>query len=266
MHFSNYKLHFFIATFLLALCVVFQMIGLPENIDLFFALNIWGRQINEAVWSFLTLLGDTGILWPMLLIFSINSINSVYAVLAAVPLGGFLSVALKSLFDSSRPAGVLQIEDFHVIGPVLKTHSFPSGHTITIFAAMSALIYTCAFKNKTFNLFARFAFMCLACLVALSRVMVGAHWPIDCLAGACVGWISGLSGQYLVERFKQNLLGIRLEITMVCLLWILSVSNFFRTFADPMGYLAVQTSFLIATLMFIAYLYKNKRSIAGFFS
>jgi hypothetical protein len=40
----------------------------------------------------------------------------VYAVLAAVPLGGLLSVLLKRLFDSPRFAGVLESMDIHTIG------------------------------------------------------------------------------------------------------------------------------------------------------
>ena len=33
--------------------------------------------------------------------------------------------------------------------------------------------------------------------------MVGAHWPYDVLAGACVGWLGGLSGLKLAAQSEK---------------------------------------------------------------
>jgi lipid A 4'-phosphatase len=57
--------------------------------------------------------------------------------------------------------------------------SFPSGHTAIVFALAAALALI--WRPLAWPGFA------LALLVALSRVMVGAHWPSDVLAGAWLG-------------------------------------------------------------------------------
>jgi hypothetical protein len=42
--------------------------------------------------------------------------------------------------------------------------------------------------------------MLAACLVGLSRVMVGAHWPSDVLAGGALGWLLGQASPELARR------------------------------------------------------------------
>ena len=57
--------------------------------------------------------------------------------------------------------------------------SFPSGHTVTVCALAAALALI--WRPLAWPGFA------LALLVALSRIMIGAHWPSDVLAGAWLG-------------------------------------------------------------------------------
>jgi membrane-associated phospholipid phosphatase len=45
---------------------------------------------------------------------------------------------------------------------------------------------------------ARIVLLAFGLLVAVSRVVVGAHWPVDVLAGATVGWLSGVASMRLV--------------------------------------------------------------------
>jgi len=255
-----------ISAVLLTFFSVFQLMNLRINIDGFIEINSIGNLVDEKIWAFLTLLGDTGILWPMLLIFSITSIQTIYAVVAAVPLGGFLSVGMKRLFDSPRPSGILESIEFHVIGPVLKTHSFPSGHTITIFATVAAILLSCQIKNKTFNGIFKTSILVLAVLVGLSRIMVGAHWPLDCLAGACIGWLSGSAGVYFMNKLSFKIVNPKVDLILVALLWILSVVNFYRTFDYPMSSLSVSISFLISSAMLSIYIFKKSKSIASFFA
>ena len=71
--------------------------------------------------------------------------------------------------------------------PLIKTphsHSFPSGHSTTAFAAATVV-------GAYFPRF-RPAFYVLAALIAWSRVVVGVHYPLDVLGGAVLGTVLGL--------------------------------------------------------------------------
>ncbi len=259
------KINFLIAFVFLILFSSIQLFDLRINVDGFIAINSRGNIADEKVWSFITLMGDTGILWPMLLIFSITSMKTIYAVLAAVPMGGFLSVLLKKLFDSPRPSGLLESVDIHVIGPVLTTHSYPSGHTITIFAAISAIVLSYSIQAKLLGSIFKIGLFIFATVVGISRIMVGAHWPLDCLAGACVGWISGVTGIYLSRKYLLKIANQNINFVAVALLWVLSIWNFYREFDYALSNLAAIVSFLISSTMLLFYIFKQKKLITSFF-
>lgn len=67
----------------------------------------------------------------------------------------------------------------HVVGPVLLRHSFPSGHTETVFSAAALLTWL---YGGWFGL----AYI-LAFLVGYSRIYIGAHFPLDTVTGAMIG-------------------------------------------------------------------------------
>ena len=259
------KINFLVAFVLLILLSAIQLFDLRINVDGFIAINSRGNIADEKVWSFITLMGDTGILWPMLLIFSITSMKTIYAVLAAVPMGGFLSVLLKKLFDSPRPSGLLESFDIHVIGPVLTTHSYPSGHTITIFAAISAIVLSFSIQAKLLGSILKIGLLIFAVVVGISRIMVGAHWPLDCLAGACVGWISGVTGIYLSRKYLLKIANQNINFVAVALLWVLSIWNFYRELDYALSNLAAIVSFVISSTMLLFYIFKQKKSITSFF-
>ena len=79
----------------------------------------------------------------------------------------------------------------------------------------------------------------LAMLIGLSRVAVGAHWPVDVFAGAACGWLAGCSGAWISARFpeiwrssvSQFVIG---QLFLLTGLWLL-----FKTPAYPAGVLAV---------------------------
>jgi undecaprenyl-diphosphatase len=77
--------------------------------------------------------------------------------------------------------------------PALDRHSFPSGHTLH--AVAFTIILAAHFPTLVW-LLAPFA-----ALVALSRVVLGLHYPSDVLAGAALGTLLGLLPHALLASF-----------------------------------------------------------------
>lgn len=238
------------------LVLAFWLQTLPPQRDLFLILNHWAAHYPAGLWSFLTLLGEADILFVLLSPLLLWRPQAMMAVLAAVPVGGLFSVVFKRLYEAPRPAAVLDVAQFQVIGPLLHNVSFPSGHTVSAFACAAAVLATLitqtssASKNRlanagSFNVIAVMGFVAvfsLAMAIGFSRVAVGAHWPVDVLAGASGGWLAGLSGAGVAGvagRFpalrqslrNQRVLGAVLGATGLWLLW--------RPTDYPQGVLAV---------------------------
>lgn len=96
--------------------------------------------------------------------------------------GGLVVQTLKHLFGRARPWAA---DAGRLIGPTLAGgyNSFPSGHSISAFAVGTVLGH--AFPS------CRFLFFALATVVAVSRVLVGAHFPSDVISGSLLGLAVG---------------------------------------------------------------------------
>ena len=108
---------------------------------------------------------------------------------AAAILGGLVSTVVKESFQILRPPAVLAPEQFHLIGHKLDLVSFPSGHTLTAFGVATLLILGLQLRGWRLA-----CVLALASLIGLSRIAVGAHWPLDVLGGAVLGSLCGWGG------------------------------------------------------------------------
>lgn len=102
------------------------------------------------------------------------------SIIAVVATDQIASSLLKPLFDRPRPCQSFVV---HLLVPCGKGFSFPSSHAANLFG--QAFLFRVIRPS-----YARYLIP-LAVIVALSRVFVGVHYPLDILAGAALGTIIG---------------------------------------------------------------------------
>jgi len=105
-------------------------------------------------------------------------------VFSAIATSGIIVDALKVIFGRPRPKLLFgsEVYGFSWLSWRPDHWSFPSGHSATIVALMTALWYLWP-QHLLFYIVA-------AAIVALSRVVVGAHYLSDVFAGALVAIVS----------------------------------------------------------------------------
>jgi undecaprenyl-diphosphatase len=140
-----------------------------------------GRPAVRAVFKVVSRLGD-GVFWYtlMALLPVIYGEAGLYAALRMALVGALGSAIykyLKSRLIRERPYVAL-------LGVVAGTHaldrySFPSGHTL----------HAASFTTLSIAQFPELGWLCapFAVLIAISRVVLGLHYPTDVIAGAAVG-------------------------------------------------------------------------------
>lgn len=147
-------------------------------------------------WLFvaLSVVGYGGLVWvalsPLLALRSGRPVLvSTTLTAATVWAADLLALALKAATGRARPYETIAAAD-----PLLRTDlgaSFPSGHAATSFAG--AVLLACLFRRAVP------ALLILAALIAVSRVYVGVHYPLDVLAGAALGTAVALAVVVLVR-------------------------------------------------------------------
>ena len=138
--------------------------------------------------------------WMTLLPLSVISVALLLALqrrqealyLAATVIGGeLLSYAMKLAVGRARPA--LWEHDWY------WGASFPSGHTLmtTCFAMAAAVCVSRLWPQSRLAAFAAAAIWVL--LVAISRMVLGVHWPTDVAAAVCIGVVIASVLQVLLK-------------------------------------------------------------------
>ncbi len=137
----------------------------PSGLAVLFGLIVLSRQTSP--WGFYTRL------WAALLL-------RLSFVFVAVAGSGLIVTAVKRVFGRPRPwSEPLDPAVFEFFTLKSQFVSFPSGHATAIAGGCVALALL--FPR------ARWALAALAVLVCISRIVVGAHFPADIVAGVALG-------------------------------------------------------------------------------
>lgn len=165
----------------------------------FMEINRLSVYIPSFLLENMTVFGDGVFLLALVLLFSCRNIRFHWTVLFTTLLGAIVVNLLKDYFAMPRPPAVLDPEAFNLLGRAYKARSFPSGHSLTAF--LLASVCFCYVQNA----YAKATFILLAVLVALSRVLIGVHWPMDVLVGGALGVILGVGGVMITAKWKFGL-------------------------------------------------------------
>lgn len=165
----------------------------------FAPLNALGSVPPQWPWHWVTTLGDERVVAALALLIAWRHPRLLWALALAGLLGALCSRGLKPLLDTARPPAVLAEDSFNLIGPLYRRGSFPSGHSIT--AALTLGVGLCFTRGWHIRL----GLVLLALGIAFSRVVVGAHWPVDVLAGLALGFAAAWVGVLWSQRYRWGI-------------------------------------------------------------
>ena len=126
----------------------------------------------------------------------VRKFAAMWLVLIAVVGGQALTSLLKYFIDRPRPDLVRHLSTVY-------TSSFPSGHSMmaaVVYLTLGSLLARLV-ARPVVKLYCIGVALAVTCLVGVSRVYMGVHWPTDVLAG----WTAGLAWAILCWLVAQQL-------------------------------------------------------------
>lgn len=169
-------------------------------------------HLPDSVWTWITILGTGHVVVALAALLLLFRPSAIVAGCGALPFAAFANHVIKWLAATPRPAAVLPIEQIHIIGIPVFANAFPSGHAINAFALASVVALSARRPLRMAKVT-----LPLASLIAVSRIAVGAHWPIDIAFGACFGWMCGVAGTFLTRQYQGWRRPAIIRATAVCL-------------------------------------------------
>jgi membrane-associated phospholipid phosphatase len=159
----------------------------------FIAVNHLGPATSDTLWANITILGDAVVAAALCLPLWRRRPDLLWALVMSALVATAWVHLLKPVVNAPRPLAILG-EAVHVIGGSYRWRSFPSGHATTLFLVAGLVIL--GIRSRAVATLAS----ALALAGALSRSVVGAHWPSDLLGGLIGGWLSAACGLAVARR------------------------------------------------------------------
>jgi membrane-associated phospholipid phosphatase len=170
--------------------------------QLFFAINGNNNSFLDYLFYLLTELGNT---WTFIIVILISLFlprRFTYMLLAGLAISSLLAQGLKHFVfdDAMRPLKYFQdsARVHHLVNSAfLYNHSFPSGHSVSVFTLVTLLV--AVIPRRRYDLLLLF----MACLTAYSRVYLGQHFFEDVVFGSVIGVFSGTIAIFIFRDDKK---------------------------------------------------------------
>lgn len=174
----------------------------PKN-DLHLFLNQFHTPFFDIFFRIVTFGGDGVFPFIIAAIFLVVSYRKAIFIALAPSIAGLLSQFFKRVVfpDVLRPKGVFGENGglYFVPGVDLHSmHSFPSGHTTTIFSLALCLVF---FSKQNYL---KILWFFIACTVAYSRVYLSQHFLIDVYFGAILGTFTIMLLYYFYSKINYK--------------------------------------------------------------
>jgi undecaprenyl-diphosphatase len=144
------------------------------------------KEFNS--WLAFTIVLSTFILWK-------NNkktfVKNLILLAVSIFIASVVTQGIKYFVERPRPLSVFGVENVNIFFEEVYVRSFPSGHTTAIFA-------NCVFMFFVVKKY-WYWYVVLAFGMAFERVYVGAHFPLDILAGMAIGSLSA----YMIFSFSE---------------------------------------------------------------
>lgn len=175
------------------------------NTDLFLMINQAHHPLLDPVMRWLIQLGSPKMFLVYLtvvgIVFLANRKKMPFSYIVVFALSTVVAIllerGLKGFFQVPRPVAALGLDDVRVLGQVLLKNALPSGHATFAAVLASSLGWHRDWRWKL-------PLWLFVALVCWSRIYVGAHYPLDVVAGVLVGAFAGISGWLMWERFSPK--------------------------------------------------------------
>jgi len=154
-----------------------------DSHDLFRLINDAHSPIGDMFFGVVSGLGDGLVISLLCSIVMLFHLRLGIASMLAFIVSGLFAQLLKRLFDMPRPPAIL--DNVHVLGHSLTSHSFPSGHSTSdgVMVLLAFLIWKC-------NVWRSWGIAVLFVLAAIGRIYGGVHFPIDVAVGLTLGMVT----------------------------------------------------------------------------
>jgi undecaprenyl-diphosphatase len=184
---------------------ILKQINIFDNYVLFFINRRMKNKYLDKIMPVITSLGNLGVVWlaiAVILLFveedkSIGEVVILTMIFSTIVGEGII----KHLVRRVRPCNQKNNSTLLIVKPI--SYSFPSGHTLSSFAAAEVLsIYFINYK---------IIFITIALLIAVSRIYLYVHYPTDVIAGMLIGILCSKLIFIILQEIDINNVGTFLK-------------------------------------------------------